>query len=195
MAALTKEQLERQDLVDGKIHEAMEAAANKKLDWSIEAIGELRDALEVLLREKYGAELDYPEDTEHCRKCGSHFFTHNDDGSCPDDDCNSIAEGGETMPMEPISNIRIYCSKHAPKLKGFEGDPVSLIGRYVKVGFDADHEGVAVEHMWVEVIGVTQDGVITGKLANDPVFVDGLHCGDAISLTVADIEAVLKGGA
>lgn len=93
MASLTDEQMDRRDLVEAKLHEAMEAGANKKLEWKLEAILELREALGVLLQEKYGAELDYPEDPDHCPKCGSHFFTHNDDGSCPDDDCNSIAEG------------------------------------------------------------------------------------------------------
>lgn len=98
------------------------------------------------------------------------------------------------MSRESSSNLRFYCSKHAPVRKGFDGDPVTLIGKLVKIGFDAHHDGVAKEHMWVKVTGATREGAITGTLENDPAFVDGLHFGDVISLAVANIEDVFDGG-
>ena len=58
-----------------------------------------------------------------------------------------LQKGGMGMSRESSSNLRFYCSKHAPTPKGIDGDPVTLIGKCVKLGFDAHHNRVTKEHM------------------------------------------------
>jgi hypothetical protein len=88
---------------------------------------------------------------------------------------------------ENPDNIRIVCPDHSPKPMGFEGDPVSLIGRYVKRAFEQDGR---VEHMWVEVKKITDDGVLCGVLDNDPVVVNDVKCGDTVKVELCEIEEV-----
>lgn len=89
---------------------------------------------------------------------------------------------------ENPNNIQIVCPDHAPKPTGFDGDPVSLIGRFVKRAF-AQHG--RVEHMWVQIKEITDDGVLVGELNNDPVLVNDVKCGDTVTVNVEEIEEVV----
>ena len=100
----------------------------------------------------------------------------------------------EEEEMEPLENLRFFCNKHAPKKIAFDGDPVTLIGRHVKLGFQArpNEQNVKIEHMWVTVDSANRrNGVLTGKLANDPFYVDGIKCGSNVTFTVSDIEELV----
>lgn len=90
---------------------------------------------------------------------------------------------------ESADNVRFLCEHHAPKRGVFEGDPKVLIGKFVKRCFTAN-DG-RKEHMWVKVTEVTADGVLRGKLDNDPVCVHDVKCGDTVTVRPEDIEEVL----
>ena len=91
--------------------------------------------------------------------------------------------------MEDSRNIRCVCPEHSPKPGAFKGDPKTLIGKFVKRAFTNDKE--QVEHMWVRVLAVTDDGVVQGVLDNDPTRDMGVVCGDAVTVQLNDIEEVL----
>jgi len=92
--------------------------------------------------------------------------------------------------MEPLSNVGMTCKKHAPKPMGYEGPLEDLIGKFVERGFTSKTGDT--EHMWVKVVTV-EDDVITGVLDNDPLFVDGLICGDETTVERGQIEAIYDG--
>ena len=95
------------------------------------------------------------------------------------------------MTKEPRSNIGLYCEKHAPKPIGFSGDPQTLVGCYVKKGFPVESANVEKEHMWVKVISV-KDGVLIGTLANDPLYLIEMRCGDKVEVKLDEIEAKIE---
>jgi Uncharacterized protein conserved in bacteria (DUF2314) len=91
---------------------------------------------------------------------------------------------------EPASNIRVVCAVH-----GSHPDPQwalkpsnFFIGKYVKLGFRTD-DGRALEHMWVEVTGISGDFLV-GNLNNDPVACSYLKDGTALEFTKDEIEGV-----
>lgn len=100
---------------------------------------------------------------------------------------------------EPESNLTYYCGDHAPKPDPAlaQIEPLSLIGKHVKASFVTDeehHPRVRAEHMWVKVfavIGEAGQPVLVGELANDPAFIDKLHIGDEVRLTMDEVEGVL----
>lgn len=63
---LTKKELERQDFVDNEIFELIQKLipANKKLEWDIEVIGAVRDAIraEVVDEQKLMSEIKFYPD-------------------------------------------------------------------------------------------------------------------------------------
>ena len=70
-------------------------------------------------------------------------------------------------------------------------DPASFIGKYVKRGFPTGLSGPGqptVEHMWVKISSV-KDGVLRGRLANDPLYIR-LRCGHRVDVLPEQIEAV-----
>ena len=62
-----------------------------------------------------------------------------------------------------------------------------FVGRNVKMAFQSANS--RVEHMWVEVTGVDCDYLV-GILNSDPVSVTHVLCGDAVTLSRVQIEAV-----
>ena len=54
MPRLTKKQIERQDFVDNQIFELMQKLlpASRTIEWDIEAIGEIRDAIRAQVVDK-----------------------------------------------------------------------------------------------------------------------------------------------
>lgn len=63
MPKLTKQQIERQDFVDNQIFELMQKLLppSKQIDWDIEAIGEIRDAIrkQIVDKQKLMSELKF----------------------------------------------------------------------------------------------------------------------------------------
>jgi hypothetical protein len=92
--------------------------------------------------------------------------------------------------MEPLSNIRSGHRNTMPKPKGFSGDPLTLIGAYVKLSF-SDLDG-RVEHMWITVKEVNAESrTISGLLNNDPVLCKELKDGDLIeNRRIDEIEQI-----
>jgi len=62
-----------------------------------------------------------------------------------------------------------------------------FLGRCIKMAFQSATSHV--EHMWVKVTGVEGDDLV-GELANDPVLVTHIRCGDRVILSRVQIEAV-----
>lgn len=63
MAQLTKQQIERQDFVDNQIFELMQKLAqpSKQIEWNIEEIGAIRDAIrkQVISKHKLMSEVKF----------------------------------------------------------------------------------------------------------------------------------------
>jgi Uncharacterized protein conserved in bacteria (DUF2314) len=93
---------------------------------------------------------------------------------------------------ESADNWGYVCDIHAPQPdpRYAQMDPAAFLGRYVKRAF-AVRASAAQEHMWVQVQTVTPDGHLQGVLDNDPVQDTGYVCGDTVTVTLAQIEAVL----
>jgi uncharacterized protein YegJ (DUF2314 family) len=95
---------------------------------------------------------------------------------------------------ESLGNIGLVCQHTAPTAGKYTGqDAKQFVGKFVKVAFDAAHPLTgkpSKEHMWVKVESEDQ-GKLTGKLDNDPVFVTELQCGDEVTLTVEQIEELI----
>jgi hypothetical protein len=62
-----------------------------------------------------------------------------------------------------------------------------FLGRCVKLAFQGDCG--RIEHMWVEVNGVTEAN-LTGIIANEPLFVGHISHGDPVNFSRCEIEAV-----
>ena len=98
---------------------------------------------------------------------------------------------------EDPNNIVVVCAdctkerknKMQEKLKNI--DPKTLIGKYVKKGFLGENN--KVEHMWVEIIGLSKDGKLIGELNNDPIVITHLQSGDVIELDISEIEQIYGG--
>jgi uncharacterized protein YegJ (DUF2314 family) len=89
--------------------------------------------------------------------------------------------------MENLENIRLFCSKCAPKPIDYQGDLDNLVGRFVKIGFPA--EGMNTEHMWVKVFLIDEDSII-GTLDNTPMYTDWIELGDCVMASRDAIEDV-----
>jgi Uncharacterized protein conserved in bacteria (DUF2314) len=98
------------------------------------------------------------------------------------------------MAREPASNIGMFCAEHSPKPDPkFAGlDPQTLIGRFVKKGFKTADPRVELEHMWVKVKRLREDGKLEGVLNNDPGFCPNLKNGDIVTVEMSEIEAIYK---
>ena len=63
MFKLTKQQIERQDFVDNQIFELMQKLLppSKQIEWDIEAIGEIRDAIrkQIVDKQKLMSEVKF----------------------------------------------------------------------------------------------------------------------------------------
>ena len=89
--------------------------------------------------------------------------------------------------MENPDNIVFYCDKCAPVPETYTGDLQELVGGFVKVGFPANLENVAIEHMWVKVTDVSGDNII-GTLDNEPAFTNMVSLGDTVEIARDAIE-------
>jgi hypothetical protein len=91
---------------------------------------------------------------------------------------------------EPRANIGFVCSLHAPTPQEHFATwpPEAFLGLYVKRGFGCTNGHV--EHMWVLVDSITDEGALSGRLDNDPVYDCGLVCGDTVIVPRDQIEAV-----
>lgn len=91
---------------------------------------------------------------------------------------------------EPLNNIGIVCAgcmdERKTETQGKINSIHDLIGKYVKKGFKV---GKGIEHMWVKVTSVTDDGVLIGVLDNDPCMAK-LRCGDHVKVMREEIEEV-----
>lgn len=75
MKTLTHKQISRQDFVDNKIYELLNAliAPAKKIDWDIETIGNIRDAIrEEVVDERKLITEHWVDESAFCPNCG-HF--------------------------------------------------------------------------------------------------------------------------
>ena len=70
----------------------------------------------------------------------------------------------------------------------------SFIGQYVKIAFETGNDMADTEHMWVEIEGISDNGKLSGKLANEPQFCKSLSYGDPINVALEDIEDVFVEG-
>jgi hypothetical protein len=97
------------------------------------------------------------------------------------------------MEPEPRQNWGYVCDVHAPRAdpRYVRTSPQEFIGRYVKCAFRTVAEPVQHEHMWVEVMSVTPEGHLCGRLDNDPVYDVGVVCDDTVLVRLEAIEAVL----
>lgn len=97
------------------------------------------------------------------------------------------------MPDEPSANIGYVCAVHAPRPdpRWRAVDPHTLLGWYVKRAFPVRGHPARLEHMWVEVLRVADDGTLKGRLDNDPHLDVGVVCGALVSVRLDEIEAVL----
>lgn len=98
-----------------------------------------------------------------------------------------------TTMQEPLSNIGLVCEAHAPRPdpQFLDRDPASFVGHYVKIAFVVRDMPDVYEHMWCEVEEITEDGVLIGRLDNDPVYNTGYIYNMVIAITLAQIEAEL----
>ena len=55
---------------------------------------------------------------------------------------------------------------------------------------DLDDKDAALEHMWLCDLDVSGD-IVTGKLDNDPVYVDNVILGQIISFRISEVEELL----
>ncbi len=107
------------------------------------------------------------------------------------------------MPATSDSNIRFCSDDDAPVADAFWGTlpPQWFIGRFVKRAFattEADLEKLdptaevcpIYEHMWVHVIGTTDDGLLMGTLANEPAHAVHVSMGQLVTLQRTEVEAV-----
>lgn len=101
--------------------------------------------------------------------------------------------------MEPFWNIGRTCKEHGAKPNPVLAskavkDPKGLVGKHVKMGFDAPVLGTdCKEHMWVKVGSFKQsEGQLTfsGRLDNDPIYCD-MKDGDEVEFTADEIEEVM----
>ena len=92
--------------------------------------------------------------------------------------------------MEPRSNLKLGDEVTAKPIE-FSGDPLTLIGSYIKLPFVFDKR---VEHMWIKVEKVNSEtGSISGILSNDPLICCFLEYGDLIeNRSLSEIEEILK---
>lgn len=68
------------------------------------------------------------------------------------------------------------------------------VGEFCKIGFKlpASKRHGGAEWMWVRVTDIQDDGkALSGILDNDPVWAQGVACGDTISFKFEDIADVL----
>jgi uncharacterized protein YegJ (DUF2314 family) len=74
-------------------------------------------------------------------------------------------------------------------------DPLTLVGRHVKLGFDTgipDGEGPTKEHLWVIVTAADGDD-LKGEIVNIPVVVN-YRQGHPIVFTLDEIEDIYQEG-
>jgi uncharacterized protein YegJ (DUF2314 family) len=94
--------------------------------------------------------------------------------------------------QESANNIGVTCAAHAPQpiARWACEKPEFFIGKFVKKGFQTGRSDYLLEHMWVEVKGV-ENGKLFGNLTNDPVICTVLKDGDAVLVTLDEIESVM----
>ena len=95
---------------------------------------------------------------------------------------------------EPHDNIIFTCkdcSDDMYPLKGkFSAETIKK-ARAAKFLFgDLDDKDAALEHMWLCDLDVSGD-IVTGKLDNDPVYVDNVILGQVVSRKISDVEELL----
>lgn len=95
---------------------------------------------------------------------------------------------------EPIWNVGIVCSEHAPKSGLFSNsDPELFVGHYVKKAFLSPCG--RKEHMWVKITHVSDKAKreMSGILGNDPVYATQYRCDDIIKVLPEEVEQILPG--
>ena len=95
---------------------------------------------------------------------------------------------------EPHDNIIFTCkdcSDDMYPLKGkFSAETIKK-ARAAKFLFgNLDDKDAALEHMWLCDLDVSGD-IVTGKLDNDPVYVDNVILGQVVSRKISDVEELL----
>lgn len=87
--------------------------------------------------------------------------------------------------MHPESGNIGFRAGPAPKKENTH-QPSFYLGKNVKRAFVA--EDGRIEHMWVKVDGLTTEGMLTGRLANSPLYDVGVKHGDRVEVKVDEIE-------
>jgi uncharacterized protein YegJ (DUF2314 family) len=90
---------------------------------------------------------------------------------------------------EESRNMEFFCKDCGEKKKQEwqdrnKGTKIQ-IGDFVKVGLT---DGTQVEHCWLEVAGVSEDGIVSGILDNIPLFVEGFKYGKMVVVKREEIE-------
>lgn len=76
-----------------------------------------------------------------------------------------------------------------PDSKYTKKKPEFFFGRYVKRAF-MEVESNNIEHMWVQITGKHEIGMLKGILANDPTYNVGVVAGDEVYVSLSEIEDV-----
>ena len=89
---------------------------------------------------------------------------------------------------EPEENIGLVCPDYIAKAKKSwqqqNANTIIQVGGHVKITFS---EGEKKEHMWVKVVTVTENNIITGILRNEPFLVRNIVYGAKVQCEFTDI--------
>lgn len=100
------------------------------------------------------------------------------------------------MTRENPNNIGFVCDAHAskpdPELAKLPSE--FFLKKHVKLGFKGkDPKGIErIEHMWVRVDYIDNDGDLVGILDNDPILEMEYVCGCLVAFKKDEIEAVMS---
>ena len=95
---------------------------------------------------------------------------------------------------EPHDNIIFTCkdcSDEIYPLKGkFSAETVKKAKAAKFLFGNKNDKDAALEHMWLCDLDVSGD-IVTGKLDNDPVYVDNVILGQIVSFRISEVEELL----
>lgn len=95
--------------------------------------------------------------------------------------------------MGKLKNIELICDncmdKRKKEMQKVINDINLKVGDYVKIALTDDN---GTEHMWFIIQSINNDRSITGKLDNDPLFLE-CELGDIFHFKKDDIEQYIPG--
>ena len=97
---------------------------------------------------------------------------------------------------DPIAPVCHNCAPRPIGLTVDDIDPLELVAKHVKLGFDTDYEdgvGPTKEHIWILITSYNGDGKFTGEVDSVPVALD-LSRNDEVTFALEDIEDIYPEG-